>query len=124
MSVVGPRARESASRSNGNPRNLSLVDLLAPGPQRGSDEDSSAVWGPVATFLWTVVIEIVFLVVGTLAAVIYVLATTSDLSHDNARAALHNLKFDGTVLSVGTLANLLVCVHLSPASRSLSVARR
>ena len=86
------------------------MDLPALDPPRTSEHTGSAVWGAIATLLWTVVITIVFLVVQMLTAVIYVVVTTRDLSHDNARAAIHSLKSDGTALSFSTFATLLVCV--------------
>ena len=84
------------------------MDPAASDPPRTSDHNSPAVWGAVATLLWAVVIEIVFLVVQSFAAVVYVIATTSDLSHDKARATLHSV--DGTSLSFSTFATLLVCL--------------
>lgn len=85
---------------------------LASDPERISGQHSSAVWGPVATLLWAGVIAIVFLVVQTFAAVTYGVATLRDLSRDEARTAFLDLKFDGTFLSFGTFATLVVCVPL------------
>lgn len=104
--------RESASRSNDNSRSLSLMDLVASDPQRTSDQHSSAVWGPVATLLWALVIAIVFLIVQIFVTIIYAVATMSDVPQAKAKAALRGLEFDGTFLSVGACATLLVCVPL------------
>ena len=88
------------------------MDLVASDPQRTSDQHSSAVWGPVATLLWALVIAIVFLIVQIFVTIIYAVATMSDVPQAKAKAALRGLEFDGTFLSVGAFATLLVCVPL------------
>src|SRR5437762_932541 len=77
-----------------------------------ADENSSAVWGPVATLLWGVLIAIVFLVAQIFAAVIYIVATMRELPRDKVHAVLAGLKFDGMFLSLCTFATLLVCTPL------------
>lgn len=88
------------------------MDPLAADPQRTSDQESFAVWGPVATILWTVLIAIVFLVAQIIVTIIYALGTMLDLPRDRTNAALADLQFDGTFLSLCTFATLLVCVPL------------
>ncbi len=88
------------------------MDLFRLDPPRTSEYDSSTVWGPVATLLWTVVIAIVHLAVHLFAAVAYGIATSRDLSTDEAPTTFSDLRFDGTFLSFLTFANLIACVPL------------
>jgi membrane protease YdiL (CAAX protease family) len=88
------------------------MDPLEADPQRTSDEESPAVWGTVATLLWTVLIGIVFVVVQILAGIIYVIVTMRGRPREQMVAALHGLSLDGVFLSVCTFATLLVCVPL------------
>jgi membrane protease YdiL (CAAX protease family) len=88
-----------------------MVPLTA-GPQHTSDQERGAVWGPVATILWTVVIALVFLTAQVLTATIYAIATLRHLSRAEAEAAIRDLPFDGTFLFFCTFAGLLVCVPL------------
>jgi membrane protease YdiL (CAAX protease family) len=90
--------------------------LASSDPATESPETASphrfAIWGPVVTLLWTVLIGIVFVVVQFFVAVIYVIITMSELPREKVDAALAGLVFDGTFLSLGTFATLLVCVPL------------
>jgi len=88
------------------------MDPLAADSQPISDQNRSAVWGPGATLLWTVVIALVFLVVQVLVATIYAIVTLRHLSRAEAEAALRGLPFDATFLFCCTFAGLLVCVPL------------
>lgn len=88
------------------------MDPLAADSQPASDQNGSAVWGPVATLLWTVVIGIVFLIAQILVVAIYVIVTMPKLPRDKVEAALASLGFDGTFVSLCIFASLLVCVPL------------
>jgi membrane protease YdiL (CAAX protease family) len=86
------------------------MDPVASDSQPTSDQNSSAVWGPVATLLWTVLIGIVFLVAQFFVVAIYAVVTMPKLPRDKVDAALATLEFDGTFVSLCTFATLLVCV--------------
>lgn len=88
------------------------MDPLASDPPPTPDQESPAVWGAVATLLWTGLIAIVFVVVQFFAGSIYAIVTLRDVPRAKVGAALAALKFDGTFLAVCTFATLLVCVPL------------
>ncbi len=88
------------------------MDLVTSDPQRTSEENISAVWGPVATLLWALVIAIAFLVAQVIVTISYAVSTMGDLRRDKAQAALRSLEFDGTFLSFCAFASLFVCVPL------------
>ena len=89
--------------------NLLLMDPLAPDPQPTSNQESPAVWGAVATLLWTVLIGIVFVGVQFLAGIVYAIVALLHVPRDKVEATLHGLKFDGLFLAVCTFATLLIC---------------
>jgi membrane protease YdiL (CAAX protease family) len=86
------------------------MDPVASDSQPTPGQNSSAVWGPVATILWTVVIAIVFLIAQIVAVFIYAVVAVRHLSRAEAEAAIRSLQFDGTLLFFCTFATLLVCV--------------
>jgi membrane protease YdiL (CAAX protease family) len=88
------------------------MDPLAADPPRSSDQEISAVWGPVATILWTLVIALAFLITQILTATIYAIVTLRHLSGAEAQAAIREMPFDATFLFCCTFAGLLVCVPL------------
>jgi membrane protease YdiL (CAAX protease family) len=77
-----------------------------------TDEKRPAIWGLVATLLWTVLIAVVFLVAQVIAAGIYAIVTMRELPRARMEAALAGLQFDGTFVSFCTLATLFVCVPI------------
>jgi membrane protease YdiL (CAAX protease family) len=87
------------------------MDPLAPDP-RTSDQESPAVWGLVATLLWTVLIAVAFLVVQIIVAGIYAIVTMREVPRAKVEAALAGLQFDGLFLAVCTVVTLLVCAPL------------
>ena len=76
------------------------------------EQNSSAVWGPVATIAWTVLIAIVWLLAQIFIAGIYIAVTRRDLPRDKIAAAIQALEFDGLFLSLCTFAAVLFCVPL------------
>ncbi len=88
------------------------MDPLASDPPKTSDQEGSAVWGLIATLLWTALIVISFEVVQIIAGLIYVIVTMRGLPRDQVAAAFRSLSSDGLLLSVSTFATLLICVPL------------
>ena len=86
-----------------------LVSQTAVDPQAPEARDRPAVWGLVATILWSVLIGVIFLVVQFFVLAVYILVTMGDPG-DQIAAVLRQLEFDGTFLSFATFANVLVCV--------------
>jgi len=88
------------------------MDPLGSDAPHTSDQERPAVWGLVATLLWTVLIVIVFVAVPIFAGIVYVIVTMRGWPRDQMVAALHGLFSDGLFMSVSTFATLLVCVPL------------
>jgi membrane protease YdiL (CAAX protease family) len=92
-----------------NPPALDIADKSHETPEPGG----TAVWGPLATLLWTVLIGVVFMVVQICTAAFYIAFT---MDHPPPRDKLHDtlaaLQFDGRLIALCTFATALICVPL------------
>jgi membrane protease YdiL (CAAX protease family) len=79
--------------------------------QAPADQVSPAIWGPVATVLWTVLIAVVALVVQLCTVFAYMLITVG-YPGDQTAAVIGQLAINRAVRSICTFATLLVLVPL------------
>ncbi|HVF70403.1 MAG TPA: CPBP family intramembrane glutamic endopeptidase [Chthoniobacterales bacterium] len=75
-------------------------------------EPRPAVWGPIITILWGVLVAFAFLIAQSLAAGIYLAIRLGPGRLGDLQPALQSLKSDGTFFAVCTFATLFVCTPL------------
>lgn len=88
-----------------------LASVATTNAQAPADQVSPAVWGPVATLLWSVFIVVVVVVVELCTPFVYMLITVG-YPDEQMAAILGQLASNRTVRSVCTFATLLVSVPL------------
>src|SRR5688572_27214526 len=89
-----------------------LVSQAAADAQAPADQVRSAVWGPVTTVLWTVLIAAVSLVAGVFGLLLYLNWVRDVSDRTTAEAVINEFRFDRTFSSFSHIATLLVCLPL------------
>ena len=88
------------------------MDSLVSDPPSPSGQESSAIWGPITTLLWTGLIAVVFVVVQFLVGTAYAMVVMLEVPRNKMEATLHGLAFDGLFWAACTFATLLACAPL------------
>jgi membrane protease YdiL (CAAX protease family) len=85
------------------------IALESPTP---SEPSAPAIWGPVATLLWAVLVAIVFILAQSVALVVYLALTIGRPTLGQLHETAQTVGADGTFLAVCTFVTLFVCTPL------------
>jgi membrane protease YdiL (CAAX protease family) len=66
-------------------------------------------WGLLGTLLWSAIIAVAYVAIGTISAGVYVGFTQGAASPDEYSEAFSNIQFDGGVIAASTIATALLC---------------